>query len=174
MKTSVRIGNQTAFSACSVTEPFEFAVDSGFDAFEWFPDKKSTGAGWRADDLSAALRKWIRNTASANDIRLTVHSGVDFRVAGPNALQPLTGDIHFARDIGAVLFVMHLLHADDKRSLVESILSLVFALKQDCIMLAVENAPETTPEDVNGFFDFVADRGIDGVGMCFDIGHANL
>src|SRR5947209_6292522 len=43
---SISIGNQTAFSAASLMEPFEYALANGFDAFEWFPDKKESGAGW--------------------------------------------------------------------------------------------------------------------------------
>ena len=36
----VRLGNQTSCWAATPFEPFEFALASGFDAFEWFPDKK--------------------------------------------------------------------------------------------------------------------------------------
>ena len=45
----IRIGNQTAFSALTPLEPFEYAVQNGFTAFEWFPDKKETGEGWGGD-----------------------------------------------------------------------------------------------------------------------------
>jgi len=36
-----------AFSALTI--PFEYAVESGFNAFEWFPDKKESGEGWDVD-----------------------------------------------------------------------------------------------------------------------------
>ena len=51
----ISIGNQTSFAAGSPVEPFDYALSNGFNAFEWFPDKKP-GAGWDDTDLPAALR----------------------------------------------------------------------------------------------------------------------
>ena len=62
-KFSLRIGNQTSFAA-SVLEPFEFAVDNGFTAFEFFPDRGYSGTGgWGEGDLSGATRRAICQTA---------------------------------------------------------------------------------------------------------------
>ena len=62
MKTNrhIRIGNQTAFMAATPIEPFVYAVENGFDAFEWFPDKKETGAGWDVSDIDEEMRRYIR------------------------------------------------------------------------------------------------------------------
>jgi hypothetical protein len=38
----IRLGNQTSFSAPPLV-PFRFACEHGFEAFEWFPDKKECG-----------------------------------------------------------------------------------------------------------------------------------
>ena len=53
----IRIGNQTAISCADPLEPFHFALLNGFDAFEWFADKKEhddgTIAGWDESDMDA-------------------------------------------------------------------------------------------------------------------------
>ena len=58
-----RVGNQSAFSAVPLTGPFDFAVANGFDAFEWFPDKRPDGAGWLAADLETPARQALRSRA---------------------------------------------------------------------------------------------------------------
>ena len=55
----VRIGNQTAHSAPLFT-PFDFAVQHGFDAFEWFPDQLPDGAARVSSYLSATQRQEVR------------------------------------------------------------------------------------------------------------------
>ena len=55
----IRIGNQTSFSASTPILPFEYAIENGFDAFEWFPDKKEWGAGWDEKDINAETRRYI-------------------------------------------------------------------------------------------------------------------
>ena len=37
---SIYIGNQTAFFTAEPEEPFVYALQNGFTAFEWFNDKK--------------------------------------------------------------------------------------------------------------------------------------
>jgi hypothetical protein len=56
----IRIGNQTSFSAQTPLQPFDFALENGFDAFEWFPDKKDSGAGWDTDDIDSEMRQHIK------------------------------------------------------------------------------------------------------------------
>ena len=59
--SNIRIGNQTAFSARTVLEPFEFAMVNGFTAFEFFPDRGYSGiGGWAENDLDDATRRSIR------------------------------------------------------------------------------------------------------------------
>src|SRR5215472_18655018 len=58
------IGNQTACWAATAVEPFDYAVAQGFNAFEWFPDKKP-GAGWDENDLDPEARQRIRDIGQA-------------------------------------------------------------------------------------------------------------
>ena len=69
----IQIGNQTAFSAATPIEPFEYAVANGFDAFEWFPDKKPTGAGWDERPGRIAAPEHSGNRL-ARGMRLSVHA----------------------------------------------------------------------------------------------------
>jgi hypothetical protein len=72
----IRIGNQTAYSALTPMMPFEYAAANGFDAFEWFPDKKESGAGWDEKDIDAETRSYIKDKSQKHDIALSVHSSL--------------------------------------------------------------------------------------------------
>jgi sugar phosphate isomerase/epimerase len=173
----IRIGNQTAFSASTVTGPFEYAVDSGFDAFEWFPDKKGSGAGWEESDLDAETRRYINNTAVENDIRLSVHAPWDANPLRPGAPEVLLRNIAFAQDIGASLLNIHLYADEGIASYVQAIIPLMRRLAQVRIKLSIENTPFTGPEEFNELFRKLPNAcSTDAayVGMCLDIGHANL
>lgn len=162
-----RIGNQTSFSAPPM-RPFEFAVENGFEAFEWFPDRHLTGEGWDMGDIDATARRLIKETALKQGISLSVHA--------PLGLSPLRGEgafaetISFAKDIGAGILNIHLVNDRGLGPFAEAISRLKDKLGG--IGLSVENTPITAPEDFNALFSLLG--GIDGVGMCFDMGHANL
>ena len=68
MQSRIRIGNQTAISSPEVLTPFEFALQHGFDAFEWFADKKESADGrsygWDEADMTAETRAWIRDAGT--------------------------------------------------------------------------------------------------------------
>src|SRR5919201_2894362 len=102
MKPRIRIGNQTAISATCL-EPFEFALCHGFDAFEWFVDKKvnpdGTVAGWDESDMDAAMRAWIRDTGKVYDTRFTVHAPWQANPLRPGGVELLLRSVDFARDI---------------------------------------------------------------------------
>ena len=100
----IRIGNQSSFSSKPIIRPFEYAAAQGFDAFEWFPDKKESGEGWTEEDMTKETRSLIRETARAKDIALSVHMSNLTDPLKPWACGLFTKDIGFARDIGAVLF----------------------------------------------------------------------
>ena len=68
----IRIGNQTSF-AVPPLEPFEFAINNDFDAFEWFPDRRGE-RGWSAGDLDPDMRRYIKEIAHRHDIALAVHA----------------------------------------------------------------------------------------------------
>src|SRR2546428_4759982 len=104
----LRIGNQSAFSAASILQPFEYAVQNGFEAFEWFPDKKPWGAGWDENDLDPAARAYIRDRAKDHHIRLSVHARWQANPLQGAAWPLLLKDVELADDIGAALLNIHL------------------------------------------------------------------
>ena len=173
----IRIGNQSAFSASTITQPFEYAVANGFDAFAWFPDKKESGAGWTESDISKETRDVIMDTALAHDIVLSVHAPWQANPLKLEAREVLLRNIEFARDVRASLLNIHLYTDDGIDSYVQAIIPLMRDLAQVGMKLSIENTPLTTPQDFNELF-----RGLQNlnatsaahVGMCFDLGHANL
>jgi sugar phosphate isomerase/epimerase len=177
-RVCIRIGNQTAISASTVMEPFECAVAKGFDAFEWFPDRNETGAGWTEADISKETRDFIKDTALAHDISLSVHVPWRTNALVSGALETFLGSIEFARDIGASLLNTHLYCEGGVRSYARAILPLLEALAPTAIRLAIENTSSTGPEDFNEFFRvlqrLLGPSDASSVGMCLDLGHANL
>jgi phosphoglucan,water dikinase len=173
----IRIGNQTAFSALTPIRPFEYAVESGFDAFEWFPDKKESGAGWEESELDAETRRDIRNTALEHDIRQSVHVPWQVNPLQPEARERLFEHLEFAQDIGASLLNVHLCTDDGIAFYMQSIIPLVKRLARVGIKLSIENTPLTGPGNFNELFRRFCNLGsayTACVGMCLDIGHANL
>jgi len=169
------IGNQTAFFA-PVLEPFRFAVQHDFNAFEFFPDRGPLGRGWSADDVSMVERAFVRATAQSRHIRLSVHAALD---AGPfdgPACIKLLRDIDLARDIGARVVNAHIV-ADDVESFCRTTLSLADRLAVDGLTLALENTISVGPQKVNQVFTRLQTldaKRAQSVGLCLDIGHANL
>ena len=176
-KTDIRIGNQTAFSAETLMQPFEYAVSNGFDAFEWFPDKKESGQGWMATDLSMDARISIREIACKNDIRLSVHAPWQANPLDPEAYSFLLNAVDLAEEIHASLFNIHLYTEGGIAAYVEAILPLLERLAVVGASLSIENTPVIGPADMNELFRELSRRqplsGIQ-VGMCLDVGHANL
>jgi sugar phosphate isomerase/epimerase len=174
-KRRIRIGNQTAYFAGSPVDPFVYAVENGFDAFEWFPDRRDD-SGWSEEDIGHDTRAWIAKTALKNDIRLSVHAAWWTNPLRPESHAALSAAEMFAVDIGACLLNIHLFTGDGIPRFLESLLPLVRRLSGAGITLTLENTPGTCPDDLNEFFRLLAasQTDISGVGMCLDIGHANL
>ena len=173
----IRIGNQTAFSAERVALPFEFAVDHGFDAFEWFPDKKESGAGWTVRDIPAEVRSSIKATAEARDIRLSVHAPWPSDPLNGDAGQSFNESIDFAKQIGASLFIAHLRTDLGIGAYAEALRPFMPLLREAGIGLAIENTVLTSPRDMTAIFRHLSGFGEDTasrVGICLDLGHANL
>jgi sugar phosphate isomerase/epimerase len=173
----LRVGNQSAFSAHPLTLPFDFAVQNGFDAFEWFPDKRPDGAGWVIGDLSAAQRQNFRDRARDAGISLSVHAPVHAEPLRSGSVRELDDSLRLAVDLGAGLLNIHF--SEPRR--VEEYAAAVTPLLQRCaisgVKLAIENVPATSPEDFNRLFSLLPrsnGRGEPAVGMCLDVGHANL
>src|SRR5947207_1372101 len=100
------IGNQTACWAATPNEPFAFALANGFDAFEWFPDKKP-GAGWDESDLNESHRRTIRESALGRAMRVSVHARWQANPLQPESFPLLLKDLDLARDLGADLLNIH-------------------------------------------------------------------
>ncbi len=173
----IKIGNQTAFSAKTPMMPFEYAVAHGFDAFEWFPDKHESGEGWDESNIDIEALSYIKDTAKKNNIDMSVHASLRGNPPGEKSSEILFGNVEFAQHIGAALLNIHLVNEEGIDHFVESIKPLVMYTSRAGIKLSIENTPLTSPEDFNTLFaQLRKKRGIptSHVGMCLDIGHANL
>jgi phosphoglucan,water dikinase len=180
---AVRIGNQTAISAASIMEPFELALAQGLKAFEWFPDRQvdeqGVRHGWDEDDIDAEQRQAIRRRALEADVSLSVHAPWQANPLTPEGRPLLEHSVDFARDIGAGLVNLHLYMDRGSRAYVEALAPIVAyadAGSGPRVRISIENTPLTGPEDFNRVFSRLADLGLGGdrVGMCLDMGHANL
>jgi phosphoglucan,water dikinase len=166
----IRIGNQTSYAA-SPAGPFDFAVANGFDAFEWFPDKKP-GAGWDDTDLSGDERARIREVARTRGMQMSVHARWQANPLQPGSMQLFEADLGLARDLGATLLNVHLYAEQGLPAFVSAIQPLVQRTREAGLQLTIENTPHHPPELFNELFSLLAAE--KQVGMCLDIGHANL
>ena len=172
-----RIGNQTAYSAVSLMQPFHYALGNGFEAFEWFPDKKAWGGGWDENDLDKGARAHIRALAGERHMRLSVHARWQANPLQPEAYPLLLKDVELANDLGAALLNVHLYTDHGLEAYARSVAPLIRLLAGIGLQLSIENTPMTTAEDFNQLFARL--RALDSlplehVGMCLDLGHANL
>jgi len=157
--------------------PFEYAVANGFDAFEWFPDKKESGLGWDEGDLDMEARSYIKDSASEHGISLSVHASLHCNLTGEQSTKILFSNIEFAQHIGASLLNIHLVNDDGIEKYIESIKPVISYTARAGLKLAVENTPLTGPEEFNAFFTLLKKQHglpISHIGMCLDTGHANL
>jgi len=173
----IRIGNQTAFSASDMMAPFEYAVDNGFNAFEWFPDKHNINEGWDVTDIDIKTRSYIRTTADKHDIALSVHASLQADMCDPDRIDIMLDNIGFAEEIGATLINTHLCIEQGLGNYVDAITPVIREVKKAGLRLAIENTVFTIPKDFNRLFDIISERKIalsGKYGMCLDLGHANL
>src|SRR3990172_5238867 len=173
----IRIGNQTAFSALTPLEPFEYAVQNKFTAFEWFPDKKPTGEGWVKEDVDGHTRAAIKETAMSKDIAVSLHAPWWANPIMDDGLDALLKHFRFARDVGATIINCHLDLEKGLETFVQSIRPVIEAASNARVRLSIENTPLTTPDDFNSLFYRLSQFDNiqpDQVGMCLDLGHANL
>jgi sugar phosphate isomerase/epimerase len=181
MLTGVRIGNQTSAWSSAPLEPFHFALEHGFDAFEWFADKKEDPRygtrGWDEGDMDGALRRSIRAAGQEHNLLYTVHAPWQANPLFAEGIEHLLRSVDFARDIGADLVNLHLYMDQGPVGYATSLQPVIQAARQAGVRVSIENTPHTTPEDFNQTFAELRrlDDGLDStVGMCLDIGHANL
>ncbi len=174
---TIRIGNQTAFSTLTPIEPFEYAIENGFNTFEWFPDKNDSGIGWDIADLDHETINFIKNTSIEKDISLSVHVPWWANPLKYESHNLLLDHFRFAQNIGAVLLNMHFYIDEGIDPYVKAIIPFIKLSAEIGIRLSIENSVSSGPEDFNRMFALIKDRSdvIAGhVGMCLDLGHANL
>ncbi len=181
MSQDIRIGNQTAISCPDLMAPFEFALRHGFDAFEWFADKKEqpdgSAVGWDESDMDDATRAWIRKAGKERDVLFTVHAPWQANPLQVGGNDLLCRSIDFARDIGAGLVNLHLYPDEGPLGYVRALEPVVRRAAAAGVRLSIENTPHTTPTDFNdtfACFRTASSAAPSAVGMCLDIGHANL
>ncbi len=181
MSRAIRIGNQTAISCGERMRPFEFALGHGFAAFEWFADKRwnADGSidGWDEGDMDASARAWIRDIGKAHDVFFSVHAPWQANPLHPDGTPLLKRSVDFARDIGADLVNLHLYMEEGATAYVRSLEPTIRYAAAAGVRLSIENTPHTTPDDFNRTFARLREwdaAGSGHVGMCLDLGHANL
>lgn len=171
----VRIGNQTARAATDPLEPYTFALRHGFDAFEWFSDHHAD-EGFAFEQLGETQRAELRTAAQAHDIQFSVHAPwtADPWEHGDEAA--LRESVRFAADIGADPIVLHMNPDAPATAFLEALTPTAHQARELNIRLALENTVRTTPEMVNALFAAARnDPALSAtLGMCFDLGHANL
>jgi sugar phosphate isomerase/epimerase len=171
----IRIGNQTSQYAPHPLEPYQFAVEHGFDAFEWFSDKGRHG--WCEDDLGPEARALLRQTAAERGMRFSVHAPHWAAPDLPDGLAALQRSLRFAAEIGAAVVNLHLFTERGIDSFVQGLRPLAAEASRAGVRLSIENTPQTTPDDFNALFQRLAavpESAGGVVGMCLDMGHANL
>lgn len=171
----IRIGNQTSVAAAEPFEPFDFALTHGFDAFEWFADRK----GDRGFDFwmqNQAQREGLGRRGREAGMRFSVHAPWNANPLDPREAEALHGAIDFAGAVNAGVVVFHLKAGTDHPALAEALRPVVSHADGAGVRLALENEPGTPPEQFNDLFERLSDRdhAPHRVGMCFDMGHANL
>lgn len=180
MNSRIRIGNQSAFSASTAVEPLEFALEHGFDVFEWFADKKvsedGTAHGWDESDMDVDQRTSIRRLGEEKDVLFTVHAPWQANPLWPEAKDLLRRSLDFAHDIGADLVNLHLYMDQGPAAYANALTSTLDYAAKLGVRISIENTPLTSPDDfADTFAYFDREMVANGrVGMCLDIGHANL
>lgn len=172
----IRIGNQTSYRVAPEV-PFEYALGRGFDAFEWFPDRRPSGQGWDAADLDVPRRRELRRRAADRDVMLSVHAPMPADPLGESPGGGLDRALRLAEDLGAALINVHLSRARPLEDYAAAVAPLARRCAGAGLRLAIENTAVDGPEDFNALFGPLASaaswpEGV--VGLCLDIGHANL
>ena len=171
-KNFIRIGNQTC---CRVSPAvtFKFAVENGFDAFEWFSDPGPVG--WNENDFDARKRLAIKNTGLEKNIRFSVHAPWTADPTTAEGEQAILRSIDFAGDIGAALVNIHLFDYPPE-VYVAAVIKLAGPAVRAGVRISCENTPATSPESINAVFSLLEKNaaGSDRFGLCLDMGHANI
>ena len=171
----IRIGNQTAYGAQPLLRPYEYALAHDFDAFEWFSD--ANRFGWHESQMDDADCRRLRQTSLDRDLLFSVHAPIAATPFTPDGLVELYRSIDFAGAIGARIVNIHLLPERGAQVFAAALIPVLRHARTKGVRISLENTPQTSPEDFNNVFGFLwclPDVTNGCVGMCLDMGHANL
>ncbi len=177
---NIHIGNQTAFFTADPEEPFAYALEHGFTAFEWFSDKKNYSdggsSGWNYADVSPLRMLELRRIAADSGIRFSIHAACVATPLTDVGIKDIFKALELAAEIGAKLVNIHLDKTSGISEFVQALKPVIVSTAARELQLAIENTPLHAPEDFNELFAELEKLGyemIKHVGMCIDIGHAN-
>lgn len=169
----IRVGNQTS-SHAQARAPYEFALARGFDAFEWLSDKGPWG--WSEDDTPHVERAEMRSAAQEHGMLFSVHAPIAADPTHVDGADAIRHSIRFGGEVGAGVVNMHYFSERGARRFAEALRPLLEAAQTAGVRLSLENTPRTSPDDFNALFGELAvlPESAGQVGMCLDMGHANL
>ncbi len=177
---SIFVGNQTAFFTGDPEEPFKYALEHGFTAFEWFSDKKhyddGSSSGWDYLDVSTQRAAELKALTCSLGIRYSVHASCLGTPLTHPGMKDIFAAITIADNIGAALVNVHLDVSSGVTEFVKALEPAIIATHVRGLGLAIENTPLHSPEHFNQFFAELGQLEVESsshVGMCIDIGHAN-
>jgi sugar phosphate isomerase/epimerase len=174
MSSRFRIGNQTSKHLADCLRPYHFALEHKMDAFEWFSDKGRFG--WSEDNHDDAARGRLKTEGHAHGVVFSVHAPYAASPLDAAGREAIAKSIAFAHAVGARVVNLHLFPERGPRGFTGGLRPLVELARASGVMLSLENTPSTTPDDFNAVFTELHRDGASPwvVGMCFDMGHANL
>jgi len=170
------IGNQTARAAPASNLPFEFAVANRFDAFEWFSDRNAD-RGWCEELVDKAGRKRLREIGWKRGIAYSVHAPWQASPLVPEGRAQIDRSFDFASEVGAGLVNLHLSAEHGIEAFAQALREPLERSVRSGIALSIENTPATRPGEFNRLFEALEARygtAVRHVGLCLDMGHANL
>lgn len=170
-RIKIRIGNQTNCHTAAMV-PFFFAIENGFDVFEWFSDTGKAGWNERLSDKEQQLQ--IKASGIEHDISFSVHAPWRSDPTTAAGLAEIKSSMKFAENIAARLVNFHLFPQYEAEGYVAAILPILSQAAGANLQISLENVSECAPEYINQIFNLLAQARCQNVGLCFDIGHANL
>jgi len=171
--SNIGIGNQTS-SQVPARVPFDFALQHGFDAFEWFSDEGR--AGWCEAAFDTATRKRLRKEGAEHGVRFSVHAPWSANPVRREGADQIRRSIDFAGYVAAGVVNIHLFTDQGPHAFADALGPLLELARAAGVLLSLENTPLTSPAEFNAVFDVLAamPEAEGRVGMCLDSGHANL
>ncbi len=106
----------------------------------------------------------------------SVHAPYAADPTAPEGADAVRRSIRFAGEVRAGVVNLHLFREHGAGHFAEALGPLLEMAAAVGVRLSLENTPQTAPDDFNATFDVLSDmpEAAGRVGMCFDMGHANL